>query len=42
MQPYSEQQAMEQQQEYVAEEELEEVAESQTPPNEPEEVLQDS
>lgn len=38
IQSYSEQQAIEQQ-EYVAEEELEEVADTQTPPNESEEVL---
>ncbi|XP_042333001.1 RNA-binding protein 33 isoform X2 [Sceloporus undulatus] len=38
MQSYSEQQVIEQQ-EYVAEEELEEVAEAQTPPNESEEAV---
>lgn len=39
MQSYGEQQVIEEQEEYVAEEELEEVADTQTPPNESEEVL---
>lgn len=41
VQTYSEEQVIEQQ-EYVAEEELEEVADTQSPPNESEEVLQKS
>lgn len=38
MQSYNEQQGMEDQEDYVAEEELEEVPDSQTPGNESEEV----